>query len=522
MKKFSLIVLLVLDLLFFYLFLPTISIKSIPLWIFIILNIFALMSIYALFNVKKENYFKKFKIYIYVLAALIVLFLLGALFSSKLFNAKRFSNLLDINEVEHVNLPSYKELNKIPLMDTESSKVLGNRKIGALNNIVSQFEVSDDYMTISYNNDPVKVSALKYADMWKWLANKRNGIPGYVLVKPNALSAEYIELKEGMKYVPSAYFNQDLARHIYFHYPFTFFDNIHFEIDDNGNPYYVASTYDFTIGLFGGKKINGAIVVDAINGDINKYDLDNIPEWLDITFNGDYIAKYFDIFGRMKNGYLNSLFGQKGLIESTTTTFFDSDGDSYRDNDFGYLIKDNKVYIYTGITAVTNDESNIGYLLASEATGKIELAYFESTDEDSVMRAAEGEVQEKGYRASFPSLIDVNGTPAYAMVLKDNLGLVKMYAIVDAAQYSHMVVNDSLDRAISLFSNGNITNNTDLIEKTITVKRIEFINIDGNSYVYLVDTENNIYQGEFNKDLLLVEENQQLNILTDGELFRLK
>ena len=117
------------------------------------------------------------------------------------------------------------------------------------------------------------------------------------------------------------------------------------------------------------------------------------------------------------------LFGQKGLIESTTTTFFDSDGDSYRDNDFGYLITDNKVYIYTGITAVTNDESNIGYLLASEATGKIELAYFESTDEDSVMRAAEGEVQEKGYRASFPSLIDVNGTPAYAMVLKDNLGL---------------------------------------------------------------------------------------------------
>ena len=521
MKKYAIILLLIIDLLIFYLFLPVISIKNFGLWVILLLNLVMLLFIYSIFNVKKENYFKGLKAYLYVLGALVLIICIGALASSKLFNAKRFSNLLKIETVEHVNLPNYKELKQIPLMDTESSKVLGNRKIGALNNIVSQFEVADEYMTISYNDQPVKVSALKYADLWKWFANKSNGIPGYVLVKPNDLNAEYVEIKEGMKYVPSAYFSQDLARHIYFKYPFTFFDNVHFEIDDNGHPYYVASTFDYTIGLFGGKKINGAIVVDAVNGNINKYDLNNIPEWLDIVFNGDYIAKYFDIYGRLTNGYFNSIFGQKGLVESTTTTFYDSDGDSYRDNDFGYLIRDNKVLIYTGVTAVTNDESNIGYLLANEATGEVKISYFEATDEDSVMRAAEGEVQEKGYRASFPSLIDINGTPAYAMVLKDNLGLVKMYAIVDAAQYSHMIVNDSLDRAISLFSNGNIGNN-ELNEKNIVVKRIEFINIDGNSYIYLVDNNNNIYQGEFNKDLLLVNEGDSLTILTDGELFKLK
>ena len=508
--------LLLINALIFYVLLPTLSIHNAGLWFLALLDVIAGTLLYHLFVVSG---LKGGKVTALINIVLVLGLIIGALTSSQLFHASAYSKLLNITTSDKAELPTADKLSKIPLMDTESSKVLGNRKIGALNEIVSQFEVSNDYMTISYKNEPVKVSALKYAGLWKWNANRKSGIPGYVMVKPNDLTAEYIELREGMKYVPSAFFSEDLNRHIYFKYPTVFFDNVHFEITEDGKPVYVASTYEYTIGLFGGKKITGCIVIDPVTGDMQRYDLSNIPQWVDIVYNGNHIAKYFDIYGKLINGYWNSWFGQKGLIESTTTTTYNSEGDAVRENDFGYIVENNDVIVYTGVTAVTNDESNIGYLMANERTGEVVVSYFESTDEDSVMRAAEGEVQEKGYRACFPSLIDINGTPAYVMVLKDKLGLVKMYAIVDASQYSHMVVGESLDKVLAQFTNGNITSET-LQEKTITIKRVAIIG-SGEPVVYIVDTDNNIYYASFQPEMLLLEEGMEVTIYTDGQIFRL-
>ena len=517
--RLPMIAVLLFDIFIGYIALPAINIHNFGLWTLIIINVFCIWSAMILKKgTDKKRILKSGGILIGICVCVMAL---GTLSGSKMLNARRYSKVLNIQIEEHLQLPGIEEINQIPLMDTESSKVLGNRKIGALSNIVSQFEVSEDYMTIAYHQKPVKVSPLKYADFWKWNANKKGGIPGYVIVDPIELTAEYVEVKEGMKYVPSAYLSQDLTRYIYFKYPTTLFDYPHFEIDEDGNPMYVSPTYTYTIGLFGGKTITGAIVVDPVSGEIEKYDRDNIPSWVDIVYNGDYISKYFDIYGQLINGFWNSLFGQKGLIESTTTTTYGSDGESYRDNDFGYVVKGDDVYIYTGVTAVTNDESNIGYLLANERDGSVVMSYFESTDEDSVMRAAEGEVQEKGYRACFPSLIDVNGTPAYIMVLKDNLGLVKMYAIVDAAQYSHMVVSDTLEKTISQFTNGNI-NLDSMYEKTVTVKRIAFVNVDSETMVYIVDENDNIYYANFEKEMMLLEEGKTVQIITDGTIFRLQ
>ena len=517
--RLPIIFIILLDIIIFYFGLPALNIHNFGLWFVIYLNV---LFIFSGLLMKQGTELKvKLKRGGIVIGVLTLMLIIGGIASSRMLNAGKYTRILDIEVSDELALPSVENISQIPLMDTESSKVLGNRKIGSLSNIVSQFEVSEDYMTISYHNQPVKVSALKYADFWKWNANKKNGIPGYVIVNPTALTVEYVEVAGGMKYVPSAYFQQDLSRYIYFHYPTVLFDTPHFEIDEEGQPRYVAPTYTYSIGLFGGKTINGCIVVDPNSGEITKYDRDNIPSWVDIVYNGDYIAEYFDIYGELINGWLNSKFNQKGLIESTTTMTYGSDGEEYRDHDFGYVVQDDDVYIYTGITAVTNDESNIGYLFANERSGEVRMTYFEATDEDSVMRAAEGEVQEKGYRASFPSLVDVNGTPAYVMVLKDNLGLVKMYAIVDAAQYSHMVVSDSLEKAIYQFTNGSV-NSGSMEEKTVTLKRIEFITLDSETMVYIVDMEDHIYYAGFEKEMLLLEEGDTLTILTDGTVFRLK
>ncbi|MBQ7223162.1 MAG: hypothetical protein IJS38_01155 [Erysipelotrichaceae bacterium] len=510
----SAVMLAIVNALFIYFGLPVVSIHNPLLWLMAMIDA---TVIAVMFLVAKQP--KAFKASTLVTGLLLIGLIVGAISSTRLLNARRYTALLDIKTEEKVALPGVKDLKQIPLMDTESSKVLGNRKIGALSDIVSQFEVSDNYMTISWKDSPVKVSPLVYAGLWKWSANRDKGVPGYVMVRPNDLTAEYVELKEGMKYVPSACFSEDLARHIWAHYPTVFFDNLHFEIDEQGNPYYVATIYEHNIGLFGGKKITGAFVVDPVSGQISRYGTDDLPDWVDIVFYGDYIAKYFDIYGRLINGYWNSWFGQKGLIESTTTTTYNSEGNAVRDNDFGYIVRGKDIYIYTGVTAVTNDESNIGYLMANERTGEIRVSYFESTDEDSVMRAAEGEVQEKGYRASFPSLIDINGTSAYVMVLKDNLGLVKMYAIVDASQYSHMEVEDTLEKALNKFTSGSFSDDMKTVE--ITVRRCELVVVSGQSYVYLVDTANNIYKAVFEEKMLLIEEGDVITINTDGSWFTL-
>ena len=524
MKKIVIpgVILIVLNALIFYTALPVISFRNPGLWIIILMNVIAIALIFSLGKKTSPEQVKAAKVPGLIAAVLIVFLLVGGIASSQIFHASAYTKLLDVQMSEERDLPTVDDLDQIPLMDTESSKVLGNRKIGALSDIVSQFEVSDDYMTIAYHNAPVKVSALRYASLWKWAANRGNGIPGYVIVDPNALTAEYVELEQGMKYVPSARFSEDLERHIYGKYPTVFFDTPHFEIDEEGKAYYVAPTYTYTIGLFGGKKINGAIVVDPVNGDTMRYETKDLPEWVDIVYNGDYISKYFDIRGKLVNGFWNSIFGQKGLIESATTVTYNSDGEEERENDFGYVIKDNDVYVYTGVTSVTNDESNIGYYMANERSGEISLAYFESTDEDSVMRAAEGEVQEKRYRASFPSLINIDGAPAYVMVLKDNLGLVKMYAIVDASQYSHMEVSETLEGALKAYTKGSVPDTGDLVRRDIVIRKIEFITVSGDTKVYIVDEGGNLFCGVFDERTLLWNEGDTVSILTDGKNFRIE
>ncbi|MBQ1509150.1 MAG: hypothetical protein IIZ47_06970, partial [Erysipelotrichaceae bacterium] len=278
MKKYILpgILLLLADILVCYLTLPVLSVHNIGFWFLLFINY---VCIYLMIVVVKRKELKKALTIPNVILVLMVLFLIiGSLLSSTMVNAKAYRNILNVQTDDRSSLPDETEISSIPLMDTESSKILGNRKIGALNEIVSQFEVSDDYMTIAYRNEPVKVSALRYASFWKWAVNRSNGIPGYILVRPNDLTAEYVKLEKGMTIVPSGYFNEDIRRFIYLHYPTVFFESPHLELDENGKIYYVAPTYTYSIGLFGGKTITGCILVDPVERTIERYRSNEIPE----------------------------------------------------------------------------------------------------------------------------------------------------------------------------------------------------------------------------------------------------
>lgn len=468
---------------------------------------------------KKVNKFNmNFKPYIVSLASLCIIILI-AIGGSTLFNAEKYSKILSVNEEDFIkDLSESVGTESIALMDIASAQMLGDREIGSLSSVVSQFNVSEDYTQIDFNGKPVKVSALEYAGYFKWMNNKNSGVCGYVTVDPVSMSASYKEC-DGMKYIPSAYFFENATRHIWLKYPTVMFGNLHFEIDESGKPYYIASVYDKTISLFGGETVTGCIILDPVSGEIQKYDIPDVPNWVDVVFDGDLICRQYNWYGTLQNGYMNSLIGKKGCKRVTTYVSDDDTEDNVPASDYGYVAKDGDIWIYTGITSVNGDSSNIGFLLANERTGESHYYSVAGADEKSAMSAAEGEVQEKGYQASFPSLINVGGTPTYIMVLKDSGGLVKLYAAVNVEQYNLVATASTQAQCLKKYKEiigikDSDENTQDAQSAEIIVLQIKYIDIDGNTYIYIIDGKENIYKAKAasHENMLLLKEGDKIKI----------
>ncbi|MBQ7837978.1 MAG: hypothetical protein IJ395_05090 [Clostridia bacterium] len=471
---------------------------------------------------KKYSEFR-FSIVPYILPIALTVIVIGAgIVGSTMFNATSYAKILKVNDSDFTaDLSESVETDSIALMDTASARMLGDREIGALSDVVSQFDVSNDYIQIDCNGKPVKVSALEYAGFFKWMNNKE-GVKGYVTVDPVSMSASF-EKSEGMKYIPSAYFLEDAKRHIWLEYPTLMTENLHFEIDESGKPYYVASIVDKTISLFGGKTVSGCIVLDPVSGEIVKYDVADIPRWIDVVFHGDLICEQYNWYGMYQNGFMNSLFAKKGCKQVTTYSSEDDSSDETPVSDYGYVAKDGDIWIYTGVTSVNGDSSNIGFLLANERTGESRYYAIAGADEKSAMAAAEGEVQEKGYQASFPSLINVEGNPTYIMVLKDSGGLVKLYAAVNVEQYNIVTTAATQAECIAKYKAmlgiSEVQTPTDEMKNvTVTIASVKYIDIDGNTYIYLIDTENNIFKAKASEheNMLLLEAGDTVELSCTG------
>lgn len=517
-----------------YFFCPAINIHNLLLWILIDVALFVFVILvrlakgykdFGFVTVKQKTGSKKktktvtkfnFRIRYYIAPiSFTAVILIASLMGSTVFNATSYAEIMQITESDFSeDLAESVETDSIALMDTASAQMLGDREIGALSDVVSQFNVSYDYTQIDYNGKPIKVSALEYADFFKWMNNKENGIKGYVTVDPVSMSASF-QNSEGMKYVPSAFFSENAYRYIWTKYPTLMFGNLHFEIDESGKPYYIASILEKTIALFGGTTVTGCVVLDPVGGEIVKYELDEIPNWIDVVFYGDLICEQYNWYGMFRNGFANSLFSKKDCKQ--VTTYYSSDEEDMDEapvSDYGYVAKDGDIWIYTGVTSVNGDSSNIGFLLANERTGESRYYSIAGADEKSAMAAAEGEVQEKGYQASFPSLINIDGHPTYIMVLKDSGGLVKLYATVNVEQYNIVTTAVTQAECIEKYKAAlgieveEIV--TDTNEITATISSIKYIDIDGNTYIYLIDTNNNIFKAK-------ASENENMLLLNVGD-----
>ena len=354
-----------------------------------------------------------------VIAALIVTAVVGGISSWVVLRADDYQALLTVTAADFTDEVDEISYDQIPMLDKGSAEKLGDRKLGELADMVSQFEVAEDYTQINYHGRPVRVTPLRYGDIIKWFNNRSEGLPAYLIIDMVTQNVEVVRLEEGMKYTTAEHFSRNLYRHLRFQYPTMMFESPIFEIDEDGTPYWVCAKKEKTIGLFGGVDNNGAVLVNAITGESEYYE--QPPTWVDHVYSAELIIDQYDYYGMYHNGFWNSIFGQRDV---TVTT-----------EGYNYIAVGDDVYLYTGITSVVSDESNIGFILSNQRTKQTSFYSVAGAEEYSAMDSAEGQVQHLNYRATFPLLLNIAEQPTYFMALKDAAQLVKMYAMVNVSQY---------------------------------------------------------------------------------------
>lgn len=436
-------------------------------------------------------------------AALMIIMVLLQFFSSPVFNAKRYANIAGqkIEERDFIeDTPVSESIDNIALMDTNTATIIGSRALGSLSSLVSQFEINPMYTQINLQGSPMKVTPLEYADFFKYLANHKEGIPGYIKVDPVKNTSEYVALEKPMIYAESAYFGKYLKRHLRFQYRTAIFGDIYFEIGEDGEPYYIAPVLTNRILLFGGRDVKGVVTCNASTGETQYYDISEVPNWVDIVYSGAMLTERYDWYGLYNGGYFNSVFANKDCKRVT--------------NDFGYKMFDDDVWVFTGVTSVVSDESNIGFVLMNSRTAEIRYYPIPGAEEYSVMRSAEGEVQHLGYSASFPSVINIDGEPTYIMVLKDKGSLVKQYALIHVERYNIVATGTTQEETIAKYraklaengvQNGSQKpeNEPEIIKKTIEIEQIQYLVQNGNSYAYIVNGQD-IYRMPVSQDETII------------------
>lgn len=495
----SLLITLIIGAVWFYVSLPAINLHNTGFYSFVLvlLLVYILVFMIALgvdtgsqgIHLRDYLSFAKNQCKVVVILVLILaaIFVVGQIISVPILRSGTYRDLLEVDTGDFATEIEQVSYDEVPMLDESSARRLGDRKLGELSDMVSQFEVAYDYTQINYQGRPVRVASLEYGDFFKWFINTKEGLPAYVTVDMVTQEAQVIRLSDlglgGMRYSPSEYFNRDLNRTLRFHYPTYMFSSAHLEIDEEGQPWWVCPRETRTIGLFGGADIIGAVLLNACTGEHMYYDIADIPTWVDRVYSAELICEQYDYHGVYVNGFINSLIGQKDVTVST-------DG-------YNYLAMNDDVYMYTGITSVSSDESNIGFLLSNQRTKETTYYAAPGAIETSAMASAEGVVQDLGYSSTFPLLLNIGGEPTYFMSLKDSSDLVKMYAMVNVSQYQIVATGVTVaaceSNYLSLLQQHGISVNVDEDSEIIidqsnisgTVAEIRTAVLDGNSWYYI-------------------------------------
>ena len=428
----------------YYVMIPALNPKSIELYMYVGLVCLIYLALTAFTSKVATHpeytpYIKKrARIPGIIIGVLAVVALIGYIAGVQVFRANSYSHLITVEDGDFSADVAEIDFSSVPTLDSSSANSLAVRTLGDLSDMVSQFVVSNYSTQINYKNTPVRVYSLAYGDVFKWFKNTGEGLPAYIIVDMTTQKSEIVRLESGMKYSPAEYLNRYVLRHLRFRYPTYIFDEPSFEIDEEGKPFWIVPVLDKKIGLFGGTDVIGAIVVNAIDGScqIVSTSLDGKTKLPTEEFVTDeewqWLDEQYNYYGKLNGGFINSIIGQEGVKITSSG--------------YNYLALNDDVYMYTGVTSISSDESIIGFVLLNQRTKETKYYPISGALENKAMTSAEGKVQQYSYNATFPLLLNISGEPTYFVALKDSSELVKMYAMVNVKQSTIVGIGATLSQ----------------------------------------------------------------------------
>ena len=435
----------------------------------------------------------------------LVAIIIGVVTSAQLFHASRYQSLIEIEEGNFEEEVASNNISEIAVVDVATAERLGDRTLANLSN-PSWYDVDNEYNLILYNGTQYRLSPINYGGFFKYMKANSTGIPGYVLVDACTQEAKLVTLEEPIKYSPSAYFSYDLTRHLRNQFPSYVFGKSFFEIDEEGYPYWITSVKDTNIGIWGGKTENSFIITDAHSGESKEYEVSELPDWVNHAFDLDYLMDMVYYNYEYINGFINF-----SKTDVNRTSYY------YKDNDEGFTgynttLSSDGIVFYTGVTPANAAESIVGFLFANPRTGVVKFYSCSGAEESSAQAAAQGLVQNLGYIATFPTIVNIDGLPTYFMVLKDNADLIQRYAFCNVANYSITVQAPTIEEALAQYRAelGFDKEVVETVETNSTTGIIEFLftaEIDGDTYFYFtLEGDNNLYMSSIknsNRQVLL-------------------
>ncbi len=450
----------------YYFMLPALNLKAIELYYFIavVIAIYIAMTVITTKAFMKPEYipYVKKRATIPLIIALVFALILGVgyIASAPLFRAKAYSEIISVDtqnfgesDKSITTITSLADFQSVPMIDKDAALVLANKTLGELEK-VSQFVIDDKYSTqINYQGNPYRIFPLKYGDFFKWIKNTKDGFPAYVAVNMYTQEAEVVDLSKNelpnIKVSTGEYLNERLDRVLRFKYPTYMFGTPSLEINEEGHPYWVCERIDKTIGLVGGSDVIGVVLVDACDkNNIEYYSLEQIRanediQWIDQIYSEDLLVQQYNYYGKYSGGFINGYIGQENVVSTTYGSSCIASGDD--------------VWLYTGVTSVTNDDSIIGFAIINQRTKEAVFQRIAGTTESGAQTSAQGIVSDKGWNATFPILLNIDGEATYFMALKDN-NVVKSYAMVSVERVQDAVrseddANPDLEACLKAYVN---------------------------------------------------------------------
>ncbi|MDE6156203.1 MAG: chloride channel protein, partial [Eubacterium sp.] len=477
----------------YYMMLPAFNIHDTQMYIYLILLVAVFIASFAFVckankKIERKEYVKKKSLVpLIIIGVLVAVMAIGYVTGITLFRANSYSELMQVTDGNFETDFDDISYDKVPRVDASRAHTLADQQLGSLSEYKSQYVVSANSTQINYKNTPVRVAYLEYADVFKWINNTKNGLPAYMfidLVSQKVTAVNCVEqFGEGIKYSPTELFNEKIYRHLRFQYPTALLDVPNFEIDDNMHPYWITAVLDKKIGLFGGTDVKGVIITDALNGDSNYYDIEQVRtdadlSWIDVVYSESLLIEQYNYHGKLQNGFWNSIIFQNDVNVASSGS--------------GNIAMDDDVWVYTGVTSSESDASNFGFILCNQRTK--ETRYYENAGamEEAAQKSARDAVQNYGYYATFPILLGIDGTPTYFMSLYGDSNTVKGYAFVsledktvvgtgllDVAKSDAKALNSALENYIDALQEKGVADDVD--KDNIIVDENELGSSDNNT-----------------------------------------